>query len=104
MDLTVRSVAPATTWLLVSTTLGLITMPVPAPTALWYPSLASMSTIAGPTCPMAAIASCAAGGIDGDAGAGAVPSPSPTTAIRLSNHNDHRGLRRCDSLIPLPPA
>src|ERR1700722_8024321 len=104
MDLAVRSVAPATTWLLVSTVLGPITMPVPAPTALWYPSLASMSTIVGPTCATAAIASCGGGGVNGDAWAGAVPRPSPTTAVRLSNHDDHRGLRRCDALIPLPPA
>src|ERR1700733_9817130 len=104
MDLTVRVVAPATTWLLVSTVLGPITMPVPAPTALWYASWASTSTIVGPTCETAAKASCGRGGIDGDPCAGAVPRTSPPTAIRLSNHDDHRGLGRCDSLIPLPPA
>src|ERR1700722_962417 len=104
MDLTVRSVAPAITWLLVSTTLGPIAMPVPAPTALWYAILVSMSTIAGPTCPTADRASRGGGGIDGDAWTGAAPRPSAATAVRLSSHGDHRGLRRCASLIPLPPA
>src|ERR1700731_4933339 len=106
MDLTVRSVAPATTWLFVSTVLGPITMPVPAPTALWYPILVSMSTIVGPTWATAASASCGGGGVNGDACAGAVPRPSATADIRLSNHRpirDHCGLGRCDSLILLPP-
>src|ERR1700739_3206254 len=104
MDRTVRVVAPATTWLLVSTVLGPITMPVPAPTALWYPIWVSMSTIVGPTCPTAARASRGAGGRNGDACEGTVPRPSPTTAIRLSNHSplrplrDHCGLGRCASL------
>ena len=39
----------------------------------------------GPTCPTADSASCGAGGVNGDACAGAVARPSPTTAIRLSN-------------------
>src|SRR5271165_2857311 len=57
-----------------------------------------MSTIVGPTCPTAARAS-SGRGVDGAAWAGAVARLSPSTAIRLSNHNDHRGLRRCDPLI-----
>src|SRR6516165_9146675 len=106
MDLTIKVVAPAMTWLLVRIVLGPITMPVPAPTALWYPILVSMSTIVGPTCPTAARASNGAGGLDGDACAGTVPRASPRTAIRLSNHSpirDRCGLGRCDSLIGIPP-
>src|ERR1700730_17138594 len=101
MDLAVRSVAPAITWLLVRTTLGSITMPVPAPIALWNPSLASMSTISGPTCAAAVAASRGAGVVSGDACAGAVARARPVAANRLSKRRDPRGMPRCDPLIPI---
>src|SRR4051795_3733255 len=50
MSVTVMLVAPATTWLLVSTTPSeLITMPVPAASPFWAPRTVSMSTSAGST-------------------------------------------------------
>src|SRR5947209_120348 len=71
-----------------------------------------MSTTWGPTRPTIADGSIGDRGrspgrssptVDGDADAGTVASPSPTTASTLANH-DHLTERWCHLLIPSPPA